>query len=146
MKCGHCKETEGVTVAHVRSCAGNAPKPPVAVSAPVKPVVKTLAEEPVAGIYVLPNGGNMYKVQQSPKSGQFYAKVWDRELQEWEYVGKKPLYSLTAEHRMTAAQAKQWGDIYGNCVFCGRTLTDERSIDAGYGPVCAEHNDLPWGE
>jgi hypothetical protein len=33
-----------------------------------------------------------------------------------------------------------------HCCFCGRELTDEPSVAAGYGPVCAEKYGLPWGE
>jgi len=31
------------------------------------------------------------------------------------------------------------------CAFCSRELTDEASIAAGYGPVCAKNHDQPWG-
>jgi len=34
----------------------------------------------------------------------------------------------------------------GNCVFCTKPLTDERSVVAGYGPTCAGRYGLPWGE
>jgi len=33
----------------------------------------------------------------------------------------------------------------GVCCFCARTLTDERSTSVGYGPICAGHHMLPWG-
>jgi hypothetical protein len=29
-------------------------------------------------------------------------------------------------------------ELYGRCFICGRTLTDEESIDRGIGPVCNE--------
>lgn len=32
-----------------------------------------------------------------------------------------------------------------NCCFCNRTLSDQRSIEAGYGPVCADNHGLDWG-
>lgn len=32
------------------------------------------------------------------------------------------------------------------CSFCGRELTDERSVTVGYGPICAGYYGLPWGE
>jgi hypothetical protein len=38
---------------------------------------------------------------------------------------------------MTLDQAKAFGALYGACCNCGKTLTDERSIEAGIGPVCA---------
>lgn len=53
---------------------------------------------------------------------------------------------ISAANRLTKEQAKAFGALYGTCVFCARTLTDERSIDAGYGPTCAATNGLPWGE
>jgi hypothetical protein len=34
----------------------------------------------------------------------------------------------------------------GSCCFCGRELTDARSVTVGYGPICAGHYGLPWGE
>ena len=41
--------------------------------------------------------------------------------------------------------AKEYGRLLGNCCFCGQRLSDERSTDVGYGPVCAEHFGLKWG-
>jgi len=34
----------------------------------------------------------------------------------------------------------------GNCCFCARDLVDPRSVSMGYGPICADHYGLPWGE
>lgn len=45
--------------------------------------------------------------------------------------------TLRGEHKMTAEEAKEFGRLYGVCVRCGRTLTDEGSIALGIGPVCA---------
>jgi hypothetical protein len=42
--------------------------------------------------------------------------------------------------------ASTYGRKTGNCCFCGRFLTDERSVYVGYGPVCAEHFSMPYGE
>jgi hypothetical protein len=55
----------------------------------------------------------------------------------WEYVGKKPLYTLKPEHKLTKEEAKQFGLVYGMCVRCTRDLTREESIHVGYGPTCA---------
>lgn len=43
------------------------------------------------------------------------------------------------------AVAKAYGRKYGVCCFCSRGLTDERSVTAGYGPVCADRYGLDWG-
>lgn len=40
---------------------------------------------------------------------------------------------------------KEFGKLTGHCSFCYRTLSDERSLNAGYGPVCAENFGLNWG-
>ncbi len=45
-----------------------------------------------------------------------------------------------------AATATEHGRLTGNCCFCGISLTDERSTAMGYGPICADHYGLPWGE
>jgi hypothetical protein len=42
--------------------------------------------------------------------------------------------------------AKAYGKRFGNCCFCGLKLTDKRSVDEGYGPICADKYNLPWGE
>lgn len=41
--------------------------------------------------------------------------------------------------------AREYGKRTGLCCFCCCALEDERSIKEGYGPVCAKHYDLPWG-
>lgn len=41
--------------------------------------------------------------------------------------------------------ARRYGQLTGNCCFCGRDLTDGRSVLKGYGPVCAEKYGLEWG-
>lgn len=40
--------------------------------------------------------------------------------------------------RMSFAEAQKFGRLYGTCAVCGRTLTNETSIDRGIGPVCWE--------
>lgn len=41
--------------------------------------------------------------------------------------------------------AIEYAKLTGACSFCGRTLTDERSTEVGYGPVCADKYGLAWG-
>lgn len=47
-------------------------------------------------------------------------------------------------------KAAQFGRDHGNCIFCSKDLTDERSDPGkggvGYGPKCAVKYGLPWGE
>lgn len=44
------------------------------------------------------------------------------------------------------AAAKAYGQATSACCFCGEGLTDERSVLAGYGPICAGRYSLPWGD
>lgn len=73
------------------------------------------------------------------KTGQ-YATVWNGE--SWEYDGRESR-KLVADVKagklspMTPEDAKRFGDLYGSCFKCSRTLTDPESIAQGYGPVCA---------
>lgn len=38
-----------------------------------------------------------------------------------------------------------YGKKTGNCCFCSTKLTDPKSTEVGYGPVCAQNYGLPWG-
>jgi hypothetical protein len=42
--------------------------------------------------------------------------------------------------------ARAYGQRTGNCCFCSIRLTDGRSVAVGYGPICAGHYGLPWGD
>lgn len=44
-----------------------------------------------------------------------------------------------------AQVAADYGHRTGRCCFCQRDLSDKRSVDVGYGPICAEKWGLPWG-
>lgn len=79
--------------------------------------------------------GVIYKVQKAIHgSGHLYVK----RLTEtgFEYAAGA-LGALREEHKMTLEECKEYGALYGTCCVCGRTLTDENSIAAGIGPVCA---------
>lgn len=56
------------------------------------------------------------------------------------------LESLQALAHDPEGTARLYGQITGQCCFCGRELTDKRSIAASYGPVCADRYGLSWGE
>jgi hypothetical protein len=42
--------------------------------------------------------------------------------------------------------AAEHGKTSGQCCFCSLPLTDERSLNAGWGPICASHYGLLWGK
>lgn len=99
------------------------------------PAEKTTAED---GYYV--HGDTFVCVKWNrAKTGQ-YATVWDGA--SWEYDGResrKLVQDVKAGKLspMTPEDAKRFGDLYGTCFKCSRTLTDPESIAQGYGPVCA---------
>lgn len=41
--------------------------------------------------------------------------------------------------------ASAHGHLSGHCCFCGKALTDKKSVDVGYGPSCAKVYGLPHG-
>jgi len=94
-----------------------------------------------AGIYKDHSSGTIYKVQLAVHgSGRLYAKklVVHPEDKTATFVYEPgAIYRISASDKMTLEDAKAFGALYGCCVRCGRTLTDEQSIAAGIGPICA---------
>jgi hypothetical protein len=92
---------------------------------------------PVKTAGVFKREGIVFKVKVAVHgSGKLYAQRWNPGTQSWSYeLGA--MRFLAEEDRMTLAEASEWGKLYGTCIACGRTLTDEESIAAGIGPVCA---------
>lgn len=151
IRCAHCKNRHE-TVDQVRNCAFRGPL--ITATAPTpKPATDPVdyfragfpgsviddARVTEAGMYRDPFNGNIYKVQKSPNSGYLYAKqvyVYDGGRVEFVYRAGR-LKMLKAAWRMTLDEAKTFGAMYGTCCVCGRTLTDENSIKAGIGPICA---------
>ncbi len=56
-------------------------------------------------------------------------------LKETGIVSK--LASNPTTEKLQLDEAKLFGQLYGVCCACGRLLTDENSIAAGIGPICA---------
>jgi hypothetical protein len=89
------------------------------------------------GMYVL--GGTIYKIQWNLAHTNLYAKelvIHEGANATFEYAAGM-IKNLHAEDKMTLEQAKEYGHLYGVCCKCGATLTDEKSIEAGIGPICA---------
>lgn len=95
--------------------------------------------------------GDLYKVVKA-KAGHLYAMVLLTPAQGhkhvWEFTKGGIALVRSTGVRITAEQAGALGKLSHHCVFCNRALTDDadgRSIDVGYGPVCADKHGLPWG-
>lgn len=96
-----------------------------------------------AGMYLVTTAGPsplVFKVYRAVHgSGRMLAKELVRTGSDsavFEYRGLASRF-VKADDRMSLDQAKAYGAIYGVCVRCAATLTDEESIAAGIGPVCA---------
>lgn len=70
--------------------------------------------------------GNLYAKRLKPSGGFEYEAGLIRE------IGRGAGWELLTHERAVA-----FGKLYGVCGVCGRTLTNEESIEAGIGPVCA---------
>lgn len=81
----------------------------------------------------------IYKVQRAVHgSRNLYAKRLVQHGENWSFeYAPGAMRNLSNETRMTLDEARAFGALYGTCCACGRTLTDESSIAAGIGPVCA---------
>lgn len=73
-------------------------------------------------------------------TGQVYLKQDGRNNEQ---ALMKLLNEFCAEPRKVAILH---GKLTGNCCFCSLPLSDARSLQMGYGPYCADHWHLPWGE
>lgn len=109
-------------------------------NAAAAPASATETAELEAGMYRV--GGVIFKVQRAVHgSGRMYAKrlVVEGEGTDaevfFEYANGA-IRSIRPEHRMSIEEAKAFGALYGVCCVCAATLTDEKSIAAGIGPVC----------
>jgi hypothetical protein len=58
---------------------------------------------------------------------------------------EQALPALKAMATDPATAGKAYGARTGHCAFCALPLEDSRSVEAGYGPICAENFGLPWG-
>lgn len=83
----------------------------------------------------------VYKVQRAVHgSGALYAKqltVLSTGEYQFDYT-PGAIRLLSQDTRMSMEDAAAFGHLYGRCIVCSRTLTDEDSIARGIGPVCAE--------
>lgn len=106
----------------------------------------TKVEEAPEGMHRL--DGEVFKVQRALRgSRNLYAKrltVTDHGEDSEPRYSTEFVYAPGTVRRlskgtlMAVEEAAEYGRLYGTCIVCGRTLTDEGSIARGIGPVCAE--------
>lgn len=111
-------------------------------------LIEVLLTQPKSGTVVLdtpapegmhrhPQDGAIFKVQRSPETGRLYAKQLVSQGDKWtfEYAPGK-IRDFNESTKMSLEDAKEFGVLYGTCCVCGRTLTNEVSIERGIGPIC----------
>ena len=95
------------------------------------------------GVYVME--GEAYRVRWNRARTHLYAeRVSMDDGLEYEYA-PGIVKMLDADRKIDAMAARSIGIVTGKCVFCGRMLTTDDSVTAGYGPVCAKVHGLPHG-
>ena len=107
------------------------------IASPRKQVAKQARVEIEEGFYT--KDGEIAKVQVAVHgSGNLYAKRLDAQTGEFGFErGLVSKIGRDGWRKLTLDEAKDLGRLYGRCLACGRTLTDETSIANGIGPICA---------
>lgn len=102
---------------------------------------RTEVEPEFVGVGMYTLNGRIFKVLPSRSgNGRCYAKELIGESAtgySFAYA-KGAMYRLRSEHRMSAEDAAEWGQLTGSCCCCGTLLTDPRSVKDGIGPVCSK--------
>lgn len=101
---------------------------------PVQPNANEVTEE---GFYI--HDGEIYRVKRGKVSKKLYANKLHIHMgnHAWDYApGAFKL--LTADSKLTAEQAMEFGKTTGHCAYCGRALEDDLSRAYYMGPVCSE--------
>ena len=161
--------TPGVGAIHSTPAGCDAAKAAKA-AAPAAPVV-TIDMKPMAdflmaakaklkfpkALFLTPNGGEL-KLYVAGTKSKFPGSIQVLVNDQWQgritpegdahgrgLTGNPVLVStLTAIAADPAKAAAAFGALRGACSFCNKGLSDDGSLEVGYGPVCAKNYNLPW--
>lgn len=108
-----------------------------------------LEAQPEPGIYKL-DDGTLVKIKTNQSKTNRYSLRGiningvrlneSDEVVNFDYTYAPELRSQCNEsNHVTAEEAMSWGIKYGNCMACGRTLKDAKSVKQGIGPVCIKY-------
>ncbi len=95
----------------------------------------SVPREVQVGVGAYAYNGVLYSVRKGRESGKLHAYHWDANTNIWQYSGNIK-YDLRQEHRLSLAEAMDFGIQTGTCIHCGRTLTDKDSVRFGMGTTC----------
>lgn len=100
---------------------------------------RVVQANPVTEIGMYVKDGVAFRVKRSTQ-GRLYASRYNplglTKSERFVFEGGA-IFRLSADNRMTLAEAQQAGHEFGICCACGAELTDPESIALGIGPVCA---------
>jgi len=104
---------------------------------PRKPI-SAPAEQWEPGVYE--DGDSLYRVYIGRNAGVMLAKeiVLHEDGVDYSYAGSARRVLSPSANRLPIEQVGRLGVTAGNCLLCGRDLTDPESIDRGVGPTCAQ--------
>lgn len=121
------------------------------------PVVLPTVEQ---GFYVLDTGNGLdvddledvdvYKLYVT-RNGHLAAKILQGDAWVYRTGGTSVVRAAMAQGKarsLTHEEAAAFGKITGTCIACGLHLTDDgknKSLEVGYGPICAKKWGWPWG-
>lgn len=83
-------------------------------------------------------GDEIFRIQRSLETGNFYAKKLDVVEMKFIYAPGAVKF-LSVKDKMTLDEAKAFGVETGFCCVCAKFLTDPKSVANGIGPVCAKN-------
>ncbi len=113
----------------VGACSVGAPPPP---TAPLTEGIYVVESTSVPKIILIYRTGN----------NRLAGKVWTGRS----YIYRQGAAAEAASGRLiTWQEAQHYGITSGVCIACAKDLTDGRSTEVGYGPVCAKKYGWPWG-
>ena len=77
---------------------------------------------------------------------KFYGRIdVDGKFYPTRHAGQSVVALVTEFAADPEAVAGKYGRLTGGCCFCALPLKDQRSLDVGYGPICADRFGLNWG-
>lgn len=94
-----------------------------------------------------PNSVGVVNGAEAPDNRILATIYRDKPTAFYTFIFDKPeIQQLIKKIAENPQEELRWNGVtHVRCCYCARPLTDPRSIDAGYGPVCAERWGLEWG-
>ena len=104
-------------------------------------VAEQVVANPITEAGMYRKDGVVFRVRKTREGNRFYALRYVPEGADakarFVYEGGA-IRRLSADDRLTLAEAQELGHQWGQCCVCGAELTDPKSVVRGIGPVCAK--------